>query len=94
MRKMLEKTGLDVPFIMTGRREAESGSDRKEFREIQALMSEKGIRSADELRQRLEKEDALVRMLGHDAYAMIVKAAVMRDKRVNYKSGRKSGRGS
>lgn len=94
VRNLLERAGLDVAFVMTGRREAETSSERKELREIRAVMSEMGIRTAGELRQRLVKEEALMRMLGPDAYSMIVKAAALRDKRATYRSGKKSGRRS
>jgi transcriptional regulator with XRE-family HTH domain len=92
VRNLLERAGLDVPFIMTGRREVETGSERREFGEIKAVMSEKGIKNADELRQRLEKEEALMRMLGRDVYTMILKAAAMRDRRASYKSAGRKGR--
>ena len=91
VRSLLEKAGLDVPFVMTGRREVETGIELKALGEIKALMSEKGIRNADELRKRLEKEEAVMRMLGRDAYTMIVKAAVMRDRRASYKSRKRTG---
>jgi hypothetical protein len=92
VRDLLEKAGLDVPFIMTGRRDVETGSERKELNKIKALMSEKGIRNVVELRKRLEKEEALMRMLGRDVYTMIVKAAAMRDRRSTYRSAKRTDR--
>jgi len=89
VRNLLEMAGLDVAFVMTGRREEETSSEQKELREIRAVLIEKGIRNAGELRQRLEKQEALTRLLGQEAYTMIIKAAVMRDRRAKYKSGKK-----
>ena len=86
VRELLQKAGLDVPYIMTGRRKEETGSERKALKEIKALLDEKGIRNAVELRQRLEAEEVLVRMLGPEVYSTIMRAAVARDRRTKYQS--------
>ena len=86
MRRLLREVGLDVPYIMTGRRGEEPGDEKKELKAIRVLMTEKGIKNAAELRRRLDRDEALARMLGPEVYKTIVKAAVMRDKRAKYRS--------
>ncbi|MBI2619397.1 MAG: hypothetical protein HYW57_04895 [Ignavibacteriales bacterium] len=92
VRELLRRAGLDVPYIMTGRREQEGGAEQKEVQRIRALMKEKGIRNANELRQRLDREESLARMLGPDVYSTFLQAAVLREKRVKYESRRRRGR--
>lgn len=91
VRGLLRKAGLDVDYILTGRREEPSDSTRREVHRIMNLLDEKGIRNVRELRQRLEREEALERMLGPDVYHSIVQAATLRERREKYE-GRKKRR--
>jgi hypothetical protein len=89
VRQLLRKAGLDVPYVMTGRREG-TRAELKALGDIKALLEEKGIRSAGELRQKLEQEEALARLLGAEAYSTIVRAAVAREKRSKYETKKKN----
>jgi transcriptional regulator with XRE-family HTH domain len=88
VRELLRKAGLDVAYIMTGRRREES-PDRQNMKKIMQLLEEKGIRNVGELRRRLEQEEALARMLGPDLYSTIIQAAVLREKKQKYSSRKK-----
>ena len=84
LRQILAKSGLDVPYVMTGRRGEAEGEDTKEFRRLKALMAEKGIRTTGELRHKLESAEAIARMLGPELYTTVLKAAAAKEKRVRY----------
>jgi transcriptional regulator with XRE-family HTH domain len=92
VRELLKNAGLDVAYIMTGRREEPTDSTRREVNRIMSLLDEKGIRTVRELRQRLEREEALQRMLGPDVYQTIVQAASLRDKKEKYALRKKKKR--
>ncbi|GJQ21212.1 MAG: hypothetical protein HBSIN02_15670 [Bacteroidia bacterium] len=88
VRELLRNAGLDVAYIMTGRREGPSDSTQGEVKRIINLLDEKGIRTVRELRKRLEREEAVQRMLGPDVYQTIVQAASIRDKKEKYEQGK------
>jgi transcriptional regulator with XRE-family HTH domain len=92
VRTLMHKAGLDVAYVMTGRRGTSGGALPKELTEIREVMKERGIHTAEELRERLEKEEALRKALGTDFYRLILDAAVLRDKRSKYRSHQGSGK--
>lgn len=89
VRELLRKAGLDVPYIMTGRREGEIGSTQDELRQIRSLMKEKGIRTVDQLREVLEREETLRHMLGPDVYSTFLQVALIQEQRVKYMAKKK-----
>ena len=50
VRRLLEKAGLDVAYIMSGRRGKEVANESHETHQVLQLMKEKGIRTVEELR--------------------------------------------
>lgn len=89
-RRLLEKGGLDVAYIMSGRRGAKEAEEvRSEAEQILRLMKEKGIKSADELRARLEREERIERIFGSEVYSAFLEAAVVKEKRMKYNPRKK-----
>jgi transcriptional regulator with XRE-family HTH domain len=85
-RELLRKAGLDVAYIITGRREGAATAQEGMAQKIYQLMEEKGIKSVDELRERLENEEALKDTLGPDVYSTFLRVAAVREKQAKYKS--------
>lgn len=90
VRELLRSAGLDVAYVMTGRRE-EGGAGRRETERILKVLRDMGIRNAGELRKRLEREESLARALGPDLYKTIVQAAILRDKKEKYELKKRRG---
>jgi len=89
VRRLLEKVGLDVAYIMSGRRGKERGADMVESDRIFALMKEKGIKTAEELRERLDREETILRLLGSDVYSAFLEAATLKEKHIKYEPKKK-----
>lgn len=89
VRRLLEKAGLDVPYIMSGRRGKELTTAASETDQIFQLMKEKGIRTAEELRVRLEREERILRLLGSDVYSAFLEVAMLKEKNVKYEPKRR-----
>ena len=54
-------------------------------------MKEKGIKTVEELRERLEREETIKRLLGSDVYSAFLEIALVKEKQVKYLP-RKKGR--
>ena len=89
LRRLLEKAGLDVAYIMSGRKERETADMANETRKIFQLMKEKGIGTVEELRERLEREEKIQRLFGSDIYSTFLEVAVVKEKRMNYEAKKK-----
>ena len=84
-RRLLEKGGLDVAYIMSGRRGGKDAEEaRSEAQRILRLIKEKGITSADELRARLEREETIQRLFGSEVYSAFLEAVVVKEKQLKY----------
>jgi hypothetical protein len=89
VRRILAKAGLDVPYIISGRRGEEPAGIGKETSGIMRLMKEKKISSVEELRDRLEREEAIRRLLGSDVYSAFLEVAVVKEKLSRYEPKKK-----
>jgi hypothetical protein len=90
VRRLLEKAGLDVAYIMSGRRGKEVTSEPHETNQVLQLMKEKGIRTVEELRERLEREETIKRLLGSDVYSAFLEIAVVKEKQTKYSTKKKA----
>ncbi len=90
VRRLLEKAGLDVAYIMSGRRGKEVTSEPHETNQVLQLMKEKGIRTVEELRERLEREETIKRLLGSDVYSAFLEIAVVKEKQTKYSPKKKA----
>jgi hypothetical protein len=89
LRRLLEKAGLDVAYIMSGRKESETTDTANETRQIFQLMKEKGIGTVEDLRQRLEREERIQRLFGSDIYSAFLDVAFVKEKQMNYETKKK-----
>jgi hypothetical protein len=89
LRRLLEKAGLDVAYIMSGRKESETTDTANEARQIFQLMKEKGIGTVEDLRERLEREERIQRLFGSDIYSAFLEVAVVKEKQMNYETKKK-----
>jgi hypothetical protein len=92
VRRLLQKAGLDVAYIMTGRRGESAAGSEDETNKVLEVMREKGIKTVEELRGRLEREEMVRRLLGADAYSAFIEAAVVREKQAQYEGKKKKRR--
>ena len=90
VRRLLAKAGLDVAYIISGRR-GETGRGTSETYGILRLMKEKRITSVGELRKRLEREEAMRQLLGADVLSAFLEVAVVKEKQLKYEPKRKKG---
>ncbi|MGA9406493.1 MAG: hypothetical protein WBW71_05095 [Bacteroidota bacterium] len=88
VRRLLEKAGLDVAYIMSGRRGKEVANESTD--QLLQLMKEKGIRTVEELRERLEREETIKRLLGSDVYSAFLEIAVVKEKQIKYTPKKKT----
>ena len=88
VRRLLEKAGLDVAYIMSGRKGKEVTNESTS--QVLQLMKEKGIRTVEELRERLEREETIKRLLGSDVYSAFLEIAVVKEKQIKYISKKKT----
>ena len=84
VRRLLEKAGLDVAYIMSGRRGKEVTNESREIHQVLQLMKEKGIKTVEELRERLEREETIKRLLGSDVYSAFLEIAIVKEKQIKY----------
>jgi transcriptional regulator with XRE-family HTH domain len=84
MRRILEKAGLDVAYIMTGRRGIPTPATEDLAAQVMELMEELGIESVEELRERLEEAERLRHLLGADAYSTMLDVASVKEQRGKY----------
>jgi hypothetical protein len=84
VRRLLEKAGLDVAYIMSGRRGKEVPNESHETHQVLQLMKEKGIRTVEELRERLEREETIKRLLGSEVYSAFLEIALVKEKQIKY----------
>ena len=47
-------------------------------------MKEKGIKTVEELRERLEREETIKRLLGSDVYSAFLEIAIVKEKQIKY----------
>lgn len=88
VRRLLEKAGLDVAYIMSGRRGKEVANESTD--QLLQLMKEKGIRTVEELRERLEREETIKRLLGSNVYSAFLEIAVVKEKQIKYTPKKKT----
>jgi len=83
-RRLLEKAGLDVAYIMSGRREKDAADGSRDMLQILQLMKDKGIRTVEELRERLERDEMMKRILGADVYSAFLEIVAVKEKQIKY----------
>ncbi|MDE3059233.1 MAG: hypothetical protein KGJ59_14895, partial [Bacteroidota bacterium] len=78
-------------YVMSGRKEKTSADTEHESSEILRVIREKGIGTAEELRERLEREEKMQKLFGSETYSVFLEAALVRERQVKYetKSSRK-----
>ncbi|MGA7161470.1 MAG: hypothetical protein WBZ48_10740 [Bacteroidota bacterium] len=89
VRSLLVKAGLDVAYIMSGRRGKEPTNETRQTNQVLQLMKEKGIRTVEELRERLDRDETIQRLLGSDVYSAFLEIATVKEKQIKYISGKK-----
>ena len=88
-RRLLEKAGLDVAYIMSGRRGDEAADESRDMLQILQLMKDKGIKTVEELRERLERDEMMKRILGTEGYSALLEIVAVKEKQVKYTSKKK-----